>query len=391
MIHARATATAARQPDAGDGAAASNSTTARARRPLSSLNTSSNRSSGRHHRHHHRRRRPVVAAAAATSNPNNTPQKDPQRDSWDEEEDDGDAELRAQAEAEAAAERAVEKLLEPAWRGLKEAAQRELASSAADGDGDAERAAQRLTQMSLTEALEGDRLLKSLAESELGPVLESLGLPRSQALPFLYDLVRTAAAVQLATAALVFYGAEFFFGLDSGEAWRCVCGLGVGYLARLVIPVESLAWPLYDWLVRAATGGRGYYRAGGLGEGEEGGEGQEGEGRGGGRGAAAAGGGGARGAGGGAAQQQQQDEDDKQSTPPRPPSQREQARAALTRLGFLFAGCALLPPLVLGWGRDASAFQFAFPALAGALAFDAAYLVALVLKLREAEDGGGQE
>jgi hypothetical protein len=297
-------------------------------------------------RRRQRQRRRPVAACAATNNDNNNP-KDPQRDSWDEEDEDDDAK---------AAERAVEKLLEPAWRGLKEAAQRELAATAArEGDADAKNAAERLQKMSLSEALEGDRLLKDLAESELGPVLESMGLPRSSALDFLYDLVRTAAIVQLASAAAVFYGAEFLFGLDSGDAWRCVTGLGVGYLARLAIPVEALAWPLYDWLVRAATGGRGYYQGGGEGGGQ------------------------------GARDATTTDTDN-----PRPPSQREQARTALTRLGILFAAGALLPPLVLGWARDESALQFAFPALAGALAFDAAYLVALVLKLREVEEGGGE-
>lgn len=358
-------------------------------RPRStSASISSTSSSGR------RRRRPAVAAAAASAPPpgdgenkTETKNKDPQRDSWDEEDDQDDS-LRAQAEAEAA----VERLLEPAWRGLKEAAQRELAASAAaaraDGDADAQQKAaleaERLSRMSLSDALEGDRLLRTLAESELGPVLESMGLPRARALDFLYELVRTAALVQLATAAAVFYGAELAFGLDSGAAWRCVCGLGVGYVARLAVPVEALAWPLYDWLVRAATGGRGYYQpaargGGGLGEGEE-------------EGGARRGAGGREEAEGGASSSSSSSSAKDAPSPPSPgapPLQRdEQARAALTRLGALFAACALAPPLFFGWAQEESALQFALPALGGALAFDAAYLAALVLKLREVEENG---
>lgn len=357
-----------------------------------------------------RRGRPVAARAAGNDGapppppPNNEkkPSKalDPERDSWDDDDDQSD-ELRAQLEAERAAERAVERLLDPAWRELKAAAQRELrAAAAADGsksERDAAAAeAARVGNMSLSEALEGDRLLRSLAESELGPVLESMGLPRSQALPFLYELVRTAALVQLGAAAAVFYGGEVFFALDAGAAWRCVCGLGVGYLSRLFIPVEALAWPLYDWLVRAATGGRGYYQPSAF-AGEE----QERE-----RAAeeaaaarrrrqeaAGSGGGGEEGESSSPAASASSSS---ASAPPletsaadRPYSQREQARSALARLGVLVGGALLLPPALLGWSRAESAWQFALPALAGALAFDAAYLVALVLKLRESEGGGG--
>jgi len=330
---------------------------------------------------------------ASSSNNNSDP-----RDSWDEEDD--DPELRARLEAERAADAAVERLLAPAWRGLKDAARRELSSSAADASDDddestaARRAAQQdLDNMSLRDALEGDHLLRSLAESELGPVLESMGLPRSQALPFLYDLVRIAAVVQLAAAALLFYGAEFFAGLDSGGAWRCVCGLGFGYLARLVIPVEALAWPLYDGLVKAATGGKGYYALppAPLLEGEEE-RGERGE-----RGAAAGGeaaekgGAAASGAAGrfGEQQRQQPKKKQEQEEQQKQEYQRGQAQTALVRLAALAAGCALAPPLLLGWTPEESAWQFALPALAGALAFDAAYLAALVVKLREVEEGDG--
>ena len=331
-----------------------------------------------------RRRRGVVAAAAGAGDDAGPPRDDDDdgddgggdadpprapsadRDSWDEDDQDLDAQATA----------AVDKLLGPAWRGLKDAAERELAAAAraAASDGDAEaaaearRAAERVRGMStLSEALDGDALLRSLAESELGPLLESMGLPRARALPFLYDLARTAAAVQLAAAAAVFYGAEYLFRLDSGEAWRCVAGLGIGYVARLGIPVEALAWPLYDALVRAATGGRGYYRPSAGGGAGAGGAGEEEE----------------KAGGGGAAR-----------APPRrpaqqPPQRGEQARTALARLGALFAAAALLPPVLFHWSQREGALQFGLPALAGALAFDAAYLVALVLKLREAEEGGG--
>ncbi len=57
---------------------------------------------------------------------------------------------------------------------------------------------------------------------------------------FFMDLLRGALALQLGSAAALFYGAELGAGLDSGAALRCVAGLGLGYMLRLGIKIEQL-------------------------------------------------------------------------------------------------------------------------------------------------------
>jgi len=353
-----------------------------------------------------RRRRPVARAAGEGDDGSSSGEKEggagrgggkpdddaappppgPARDSWDEEDQD-DAALDRRAEA------AADALLDPAWRALRSAAAAEAAAAGASAD-----EAERIASMSLSEALDGDALLRTLAERELGPVLQSLGLPPSQALPFLFDLVRLAAGAQLAAAAAVFYGAEFFGGLDAGQAWRCVLGLCVGYAARLAIPVEALAWPLYDGLVRAATGGRGVYEPGaGWGaaaaaeeeEAEAAGARRRRRAAGGGEGASEAGS--ARGAEERGVREGDGGGPSSSSSPVSATArQRQQAAVAARRLALLAAAGALLPPLLLGWSAEESCWQFAAPALAGAFCFDAAYLAALVIKLGGVEGGGDQ-
>jgi hypothetical protein len=54
------------------------------------------------------------------------------------------------------------------------------------------------------------------------------------------DLVKIAACLQLGTAAAVFYTCELGLGLDVGDSFRAVAGLGLGYFARIFIPIEQL-------------------------------------------------------------------------------------------------------------------------------------------------------
>lgn len=57
---------------------------------------------------------------------------------------------------------------------------------------------------------------------------------------FFIDMFKLALAMQLSTAAVVFYGTELGLGLDAGDAFRAVGGLFLGYFLRLGIKIEHL-------------------------------------------------------------------------------------------------------------------------------------------------------
>ncbi|GIL83151.1 hypothetical protein Vretifemale_11961 [Volvox reticuliferus] len=166
-------------------------------------------------------------------------------------------------------------------------------------------------------------LMKKLADEQLGPVLQSLGV-NEDPLAFFVDLLRLGTALQLLSGGLLFYGVELGVGLDSGEAFRCVCGLAAGYLSRPFFRVEQLLWPLYDWGLRILAPGAVYEVT----------------------------------------------------------VSREESQAALTRLGLAVAVCSFVPQLLLGWD-SASTVQFVLPLAAGWLLFDITYMAALLVKLQK--------
>ncbi|GLI59971.1 hypothetical protein VaNZ11_002029 [Volvox africanus] len=166
-------------------------------------------------------------------------------------------------------------------------------------------------------------LMKKLADEQLGPVLQSLGVSE-EPLAFFVDLLRLGTTLQLLSAALLFYGMELGVGLDSGEALRCVCGLTAGYLSRPFFRVEQLLWPLYDWGLRILAPGAVYEVT----------------------------------------------------------VSREESQSALTRLGLAVAVCSFVPQLLLGWDT-ATTVQFVLPLAAGWLLFDITYMAALLFKLQK--------
>ncbi|KXZ54506.1 hypothetical protein GPECTOR_4g571 [Gonium pectorale] len=97
----------------------------------------------------------------------------------------------------------------------------------------------------------GDKqdLMRKVADEQLGPMLRSIGIS-DDPLTFFLDLLRLATTLQLLSAGVLFYGAELLGGFDSGEAFRCVCGLTAGYLSRPFLRVETVLWPLYDWALQ---------------------------------------------------------------------------------------------------------------------------------------------
>jgi hypothetical protein len=54
------------------------------------------------------------------------------------------------------------------------------------------------------------------------------------------DLVKLAMGVQLATAAALFYGCEVGLGYDSGDGFRVVSALFLGYFLRIFVKIEVL-------------------------------------------------------------------------------------------------------------------------------------------------------
>ncbi|PNH03128.1 hypothetical protein TSOC_010834 [Tetrabaena socialis] len=172
--------------------------------------------------------------------------------------------------------------------------------------------------------LVGDRgdLMRKVAEEQLGPVLRTLGVEEDP-LTFFVDLLRVATALQLGSAAVLFYGSEVWGGLDTGEAFRCVAGLGAGYLSRPLFRVEQLLWPVYDWVLRLVAPGAVYQVV---------------------------------------------------SSP-------SETQATLSRLGVAVAVCSFLPQLLWGWDSGTCA-QFVLPLASGWLLFDVMYMTALLAKLR---------
>ena len=221
------------------------------------------------------------------------------------------AAAKAAAEAEAAADREAaemaDELLAPAWNKLKRELKKELGPDQA----------KLVDDMSLSDVLDGDKLMREVAEHQLGPVLRSTGsdedpfaffigaavahflgwrwgqgvvatggcegrqrrfsrrqrrramqthstqraqidrrhacttpnakpthqAPRQTQTPPKHqppDLVKIACALQLASAAALFYGCELGLHLDAGDSFRAVGGLALGYFARIFIPIEQL-------------------------------------------------------------------------------------------------------------------------------------------------------
>ncbi|KIY97207.1 hypothetical protein MNEG_10756 [Monoraphidium neglectum] len=237
-------------------------------------------------------------------------------------------------------------MLEPAWNKLKQELKKELPPDQAS----------LIDQMKLSDAAEGDSLMRQVAQAQLGPLLASVGSDEDP-YSFFLDLVKIAACLQLGTAAAVFYTCELGLGLDVGDSFRAVAGLGLGYFARIFIPIEQLVWPVYNDLLQLFSP-EAIFDAG-------------------------------------------------------PVSPQERSRT-LNSLGVTVAAAFLLPRYLLGWAVDDTLqlgpapalllarltpaprnadqqfpLQIVLPMMLGLLFFDAAFLLALLYKLSALDRGGG--
>ena len=106
-----------------------------------------------------------------------------------------------------------------------------------------------MDKFSLDEILSGDRFMQELADKELGPVLESLGI-QEDALSFFKGILKVAAIIQLFLCGMVFYGSELYLHYDAGESFRAVLGLMLGFGAGMFTNTDKLFGPLYNAVVR---------------------------------------------------------------------------------------------------------------------------------------------
>ncbi|GBF89280.1 hypothetical protein Rsub_02157 [Raphidocelis subcapitata] len=221
---------------------------------------------------------------------------------------------------EVEAEDMTDRILQPAWSKLKSELKKELPPDQA----------KLVDDMSLSEVLDGDSLMRSIAESQLGPLLQSMG-SSEEPFAFFIDLVKIACALQLASAGLLFYGCQLGLHLDTGDSLRAVAGLGLGYFARIFIPIEQLVWPVYNDLLQLISP-NAVYEAGYAGP--------------------------------------------------------EERSKTLNSLGVAVAAAFLFPRYLLGWDTG-DTLQIVLPMLGGLFLFDMAYLAALLYKLNGLGGGGG--
>ncbi|PNW83187.1 hypothetical protein CHLRE_06g310350v5 [Chlamydomonas reinhardtii] len=168
---------------------------------------------------------------------------------------------------------------------------------------------------------DNNNLMQKVADDQLGPLLRSVGIEEDP-LAFFTDLLRLGTALQLGSAAVLFYGAELAGGYDAGEAFRCVGGLALGYLSRPFFKVEQLLWPLYDAVLSFVAPGAVYEVA----------------------------------------------------------HSAEESAATLSRLGVAVAVASFAPQLLWGWNTEQT-LQLVLPLACGWVLFDVAYMAALLIKL----------
>ncbi|KAG2436067.1 hypothetical protein HYH02_011578 [Chlamydomonas schloesseri] len=168
---------------------------------------------------------------------------------------------------------------------------------------------------------DNNNLMQKVADEQLGPLLRSVGIEEDP-LAFFTDLLRLGTALQLGSAAVLFYGAELAGGYDAGEAFRCVGGLALGYLTRPFFKVEQLLWPLYDAVLSFVAPGAVYEVA----------------------------------------------------------HSAEESAATLSRLGVAVAVASFAPQLLWGWNTEQT-LQLVLPLACGWVLFDVAYMAALLIKL----------
>jgi len=204
-------------------------------------------------------------------------------------------------------------MLQDSWERLKKDLKKELP----------EDQAALVENWSLEDISEGDKVFRQIAESQLGPILEAAG-SQEDPYEFFLDLVKSAMVVQLGTAAALYYGCEVGLGYDSGDGFRVVTALFLGYFLRIFVKIELLVWPLYDGLLKLMASNAVY------------------------------------------------------EIKPASPAERQ---ATLNQLGLVMATACLLPKFLLGWQNE-ECLQIVLALGLGLFMFDVCYLAALLWKLR---------
>jgi hypothetical protein len=134
----------------------------------------------------------------------------------------------------------VEEQLKTVWKELKQSAGKVLNPEEA----------QILETITYEEVSQGgEKLMRKVVGQQLGPILELAGVTEDP-YEFFVDMLKVGAFIQLITCGTLFYITEVMGHFDTGEAFRAVCGLTLGYMLRPFFRVEQLLWPIYNWGVR---------------------------------------------------------------------------------------------------------------------------------------------
>lgn len=168
-----------------------------------------------------------------------------------------------------------------------------------------------------------DSNFRDMANRELGPLLQSMGID-AEPTAFLDEVMNLAAALQLVTLGLTFWGLQLYGGWTTAEAARAAIGLSVGLLTRPTVETELLFLPLYNDLMQLIS---------------------------------------------------------PTTIMDVGPANKEQVTSVLNTVGALLFVGFLVPQMVFHWTAGESA-QLVVPMAAGWLVFDLAYMIAFLVKLR---------
>ncbi|GAX80491.1 hypothetical protein CEUSTIGMA_g7929.t1 [Chlamydomonas eustigma] len=169
----------------------------------------------------------------------------------------------------------------------------------------------------------GEKMMRKVVGQQLGPILELAGVTEDP-YAFFVDMLKVGAFIQLITCGTLFYSTELIGHFDTGEAFRAVVGLTLGYVLRPFFRVEQLLWPIYNWGVKLISPQTEYQI---------------------------------------------------------PASSQTDVQNTLNQLGILVALVFFLPQATLHWDA-AEVSQLVAPMALGLFMFDVVYMFALLLKLR---------
>eukprot|EP00798_Chlamydomonas_sp_ICE-L_P013410 gene13410-19261_t len=96
----------------------------------------------------------------------------------------------------------------------------------------------------------GNNVFKRLADQQLGPSLDAMGITDESPFDFFITLVSAGLLIQFVSVGMLFYSSELIGHMDAGQALRVASGLGAGYLLRPFFRTEQLLGRMYNGLLQ---------------------------------------------------------------------------------------------------------------------------------------------